>query len=157
MERSLRKSVPHPEIHGLRQAPEGLAGPRHVILAIRRQWPVLGPKAVVLLLEVRHSLGFPQIRRRHQIQSFRERELLYVGGGEAGGGVAGDVGEGVGFSGGGEVEGDGGGGGPEGEGRPVGDGGGDEAGLVGGDVVAEELEGGRRRWEAVDAGRGAYG
>lgn len=60
-------------------------------------------------------------------------------------------GEGVGFSSGGKVERDGrggeffaevGGGGPSGEGGPVRDGGGDEAGFVGGNVVAEELEGG---------------
>lgn len=60
-------------------------------------------------------------------------------------------GEGVCFAGRGKVERDGGGGergaevgggGPSGEGGPVRDGGGDETGFVGGDVVAEVLEGG---------------
>lgn len=91
-----------------------------------------------------------------EAESFGEGRALHVSGGEAEGGGGGD--EGVCSAVRGEVEGHVGGGegvgevrvaGPAGEGRPVIGGVGDDAGLVLGDEVSEELEWGWREIQSV--------
>lgn len=152
--------IADPEVDGVGVGPaKSLGGPRDVGVHVAGEGRVLGAKAVVLLLRVGDEGGRGV---GDEAEGGGEGHGLDVGRGEAeGGGDVGVGGEGVGAAGRGEVDGHGlvaegpeevGVGGPQGpgDGGPVGrGGGGDDAGLVGGDVVAKESEGGRGGGEAV--------
>ena len=160
--------VADPEVDGLGEAAERLAGPGHVRIHVTGDRRVLPAEAVVLLLRVRYQAG-GRVGCPDEPDRGREVDAADVRGCKAprGSGAAGAPrvrGKRVGAAVGGEVEGDGGGaecvgevggGGPERHSGPVAGGrGGDEERAARGNVVAEERERCRGQVDARHGGGG---
>lgn len=152
--------IPNPEIDSFRKAAERFSRPRDMGIDIGGEKRVLRSKAVVLLLGIGYVVW--KWRRSNVIEGEGEGHGFDMGGGETEGRRTGWMrNEGVCPAMRGDMNGDfalllgvasakvvG----PGGESRPVGNGVGDDAGLVGGDVIPEEVEWGWRLIETVDGG-----